>query len=751
MRMWFSAAELAPILGVADRKTVHRRALREHWLSELRPGNGGLTLNYHFDSLPEAAQQTLRKHYLRQGFSQSQHFRDGLTTGARAALAHDLTDARVHNERQESLQEADALPKGAQRRMDEKLSLLRHVDDFAKSHGLPISRAEEAFAKEYSAGFAIVGSELKAAIPRVSARSLREWRISVKRDGITALAGAYGNRKGAGALDVNTEMRDLLLGILVERPHSRAAYLRDALVVRFRDQRIPSHRTIGRWVARWKSEHKELFTAIRSPDRWKHKHMVAFGSASDGITRLNQRWEMDSTPADVMLTDGRHAVIGVIDVYSRRLRLLVTKTSRATAIAALMRRAILEWGVPEEIKTDNGQDYTSNHIERVVRSLDIEQILCKPFSPWEKPHIERALGTFSHGLVEHLDGFIGHNVAEAQAIRARQSFADKLIKRNEAVDIRMSAEEFQRFADQWVDLYYMRQPHEGLAKRAPIDVVAAWPERVRKISNERALDILLAPAGVAAVQKKGIQKDNAFFIAAELEAFVGQRVEIREDERDLGRIYVFGGEEQAFICIAECPERTGIDRREVAIRARERQKARIQQERAALRAVARKAKTDDLVTEILEDRAKRAGKLAMLPKRGEAHDTSDLRAAANAVAELNAPQRTSADAISAERHREVQAELAAKQIPTGINNTLGARRLQAALAAPRRHVGEWESVFQRVVYTLEQSLFRPLTDEERQYLAFVKADKRERVTYKSALELVEQKHGRKVEGVGGGT
>ncbi len=36
----------------------------------------------------------------------------------------------------------------------------------------------------------------------------------------------------------------------------------------------------------------------------------------------------DSTPADVMLKDGRHSIIGVIDLYSRRVKLHVSKTSQ---------------------------------------------------------------------------------------------------------------------------------------------------------------------------------------------------------------------------------------------------------------------------------------------------------------------------------------------------------------------------------------------------------------------------------------
>ncbi|REM13961.1 transposase, partial [Mycobacterium tuberculosis] len=87
----------------------------------------------------------------------------------------------------------------------------------------------------------------------------------------------------------------------------------------------------------------------------------------------NQKWEMDSTVGDVMLTDGRrHHVVGVIDVFTRRRLFIVTRTSRANAIMSLIRLAILAWGVPEEIKTDNGADYVAEVLESGLLGLNIK-------------------------------------------------------------------------------------------------------------------------------------------------------------------------------------------------------------------------------------------------------------------------------------------------------------------------------------------------------------------------------------------
>ncbi len=92
------------------------------------------------------------------------------------------------------------------------------------------------------------------------------------------------------------------------------------------------------------------------------------------VTNLNQLWEIDASPADVLTTDGRHALYLVIDIWSRRVMILVTKTPRTEATLSLIRRAILEWGVPATIKTDNGSDFTSRRFVSAMNAIAIKRI-----------------------------------------------------------------------------------------------------------------------------------------------------------------------------------------------------------------------------------------------------------------------------------------------------------------------------------------------------------------------------------------
>lgn len=473
-------------------------------------------------------------------------------------------------------------------------------------------------------------------VPEVSSATLFRWQSRLRAEGLAGLADNYGTRKGTGAFDSDTELRLAVLAILHERPSYSSAQVWEWLTAAHSDKAATtSHRSVRRWVGEWKQTNAARWLMHTNPDQYKNRYQVAHGSASADIVRLNQRWELDSTPADVLLADGRHSVVGVIDVWSRRARLLVTPTSKATAIGALMRRVLLDWGVPEAARTDQGADYTSHYFTDVLRGLEIEHEKCLPFKSEQKPHIERFFRTFSHGLMTGLDEYIGHNVAEAQAIRGRRSFADRIMGEGEVVEIRRTAAELQRFCDEWIDLVYHRNPHSEIGGQTPLLKAAEWTAPVRQITDARALDLLLAelPSGRGGrtVLKKGLRIDNAWFIAPELAPLVGRRVLVRYDVAagDLGTVWVWleGGE---FLCQAICPERVGISQTEFAAAAHAKQRLAEKELRAEIRALKKAVKRDPVET-VIEHRRTQAQNLTVLPARGVPHESPALTAASAAL------------------------------------------------------------------------------------------------------------------------
>ncbi len=654
-------------MGVT-KSTVLRRAAAECWAFAYTTGRGGSARAFLVDQLPAPVRAALVKSGALPKGAEAQA---GAAQGAKQELRERLEATAAHSVRESALGKAGRLNTAAQARIDARLAVLRALELFTLARpGMNRNHVRVQFVLEYAAGLVPVADGVRGLVPSVSASSLERWQRTLRAAGVTGLAGAYGNRRGSGLVDARPAVRQFIEGMLHHAPHVRAAHVAKALSARFGiGEELPSLRALERWLGRWRKANAELVTALANPDRWRQKYATAFGSYSADVTHINHRWELDSSPADVLCIDGRHSLIAGIDIFTRRVCIIVAKTSRATAVAGLLRAMLLSFGVPDEVVTDNGAEYTSRHVVRVLEGLGCKHQLCDPFEPNQKPHIERFFGTFTRDLAELLPGFIGHNVAERKAIESRQQFERRFGRRGEAVELRLTGRQLQAFCTHWVQSVYMAAPHSGLGDKTPAEMVTMNTDHARRIADERALDQLLAEApqgdGWRTVQKKGLLIEGAWFIAPELHAWVGHRVQVLFDalDHDLGRVCVLGQlpdeQECQFICWAECPERTGMDRRQVAQQAKGLQRARVAQARQALKAAGRRQGAVYVVGEILQGAGARATAPQLLEASGQVHTSAGLAATAAASLRLAAPA-AEADRHNAEKVAEARARLAAE-------------------------------------------------------------------------------------------
>ena len=516
----------------------------------------------------------------------------------------------------------------------------------------------------------------------LSVGTLKRWHYAYQREGIWGLVDAYGNRRGHHKVAESPRLREVVLGCLINSPHITTRDIAAYLQARHAElAEGVSERAIGRYVQEWRQQNAQVWTKLTNPDAWKNKYMAAHGSHHENITRLNQLWELDSTPADWMLADGRHSVVGVIDMYSRRLTFVVSKTSTAEAVGLAFRKAALAWGVPEACRTDNGADYVSNQFSTVLDSLCIDHILCVPFASEQKGTVERSMRTMSHGILDLLPGFIGHNVAERKVIESRRSFAQRIMDPDATVEVAMTAAELQQRLDEWCEHVYLHQRHAGLGC-SPFERVQQWREPVRRISDERALDALLMPlAGTRTVSKQGIKLDHHRFVAPELTLHVGKPVLLRRDPADLGRVYVYSADGE-FVCRAEAPELLGISRQAAAAAAHHHQKQFLAAQKAEL-AAARRAVKENIGQAILQHQIATSENLAVFPQPGTDYSTPALEQGRVAASLDNTPTPATPDA-------DTQARLRA----------LGSEPLQptpvARLDDPRREYQRWLRLDQRL-------------------------------------------------------
>src|ERR1700683_2724481 len=157
-------------------------------------------------------------------------------------------------------------------------------------------------------------------------------------------------------------------------------------------------------------------------------------------------WQMDVT-ASLFLADGRECkIITGIDDHSR-FCVIATVVLRATARAVCLAfvTAMQEYGIPAEVLSDNGKQFTGRFgrprpaevlFERICRENGITQRLTKPRSPTTTGKIERL-----------------HQTLQQELLNVHGPFA--------------SIEDAQAAVDTWRKQYNTDRPHQSLAMGFP--------------------------------------------------------------------------------------------------------------------------------------------------------------------------------------------------------------------------------------------------------------------------------------------
>jgi transposase InsO family protein len=546
MKQFMTAQEIAdaalPDLP-ARKSPIIRRAKREGWTSRARAGQGG-GREYAVADLPLRALAELT-------------FRDVEAAAAKV----DRDDAPLD-------------PYG-DKKSAARASIIVMFNEFLDGSGLSITKASEIFVKRYNAQTLCVRPWIRRSVKTISARSLRRWKLKSDKAGLEGLKDAQRGPKGQNRFETDANLQAYIVAQIAGRPHVAATHIYAGVRANFENP--PSLRSLQLYVKKYRKENASALLYAADPDKWKSHRRAAFGSLSEDVVRLNQKWEIDGTIADVKCIgpDGRptrYSLVALVDVFSRRARVLVCDQPSAIATAACLRGAILDWGMPEVLKADNGKDYTAESVRRMSLELGFSINYCTPFSPEQKPHVERFFGTLTRELFEILPDYVGHSVADQQAMRARKSMAQRHGAKKQiaarSAEFSLAPGELQIVINDWIRDVYEARVHSAI-KTSPMQKAAG--QRTRRIEDERALDVLLAPpvnGGVRSVQKKGVSVYNRWFIAPELAGLVGEYVSVRLDVEDESRVIIYSADNGEFVCLAEDPTMSGADRQEIAKRAR---------------------------------------------------------------------------------------------------------------------------------------------------------------------------------------
>lgn len=694
MKHWLTSSEIAELAlpGMpTTRQNVVELARRENWarfsaLCRQRCGRGG-GLEYHVNLLPVAARVAY------------------FGAAAPAPTAGEALQA--------SPEPSLGTVSKAVLQLDARLAVLAAMKSFIRSSELKQTLAISYFVDLYNLGKIDVPDWVARLLPRLATRSVLRW-LSASREGETErLAVDKGAaRRGQGVLDsaFDGEIKHFVLGVHSFNELYSARQLHETVQQEFGARlaaaglQLPGLRAFEIRFGAWKQEYAAGLLRMMDPDGFRSKMRVS-GSFAYLAPHLNALWQIDASPVDALCVDGRHAIYVCIDVWSRRLILFISKTPRAEAVQLLMRKAILAWGVPDAVKTDNGSDFVARATVRLFAKLQIEAIRSDAFSPHQKGFVERHIRTFQSDCAAMLSGFIGHSVAHRKRIEGRKAFSARLGQtENDAFNVTMTGEELQQLVDQWSDTIYAQREHGGLGKVSPFARAASSRHTIRTVDADALATLLMqAPAGdgYRTVGKSGVRIGDFHYLAPGV--LVGTRVFVALDPADKGTVWLFADDSRAeLLGRATNAELAGVDPAQLLAETRAAQKRIIDEQTDAIRKQTKRRVTERTV---LENRlalaAQEHGNLVAFPQRSEIHSTPALESGAE-VAAMRRGDMPKARPLS-DAERRIQAELEAETVkPAPASNV---RRLRQQ-ETPQQLYRKWLALDERL------RAAEPITAEE---------------------------------------
>ena len=137
-------------------------------------------------------------------------------------------------------------------------------------------------------------------------------------------------------------------------------------------------------------------------------------------------------------------ILNVIDEFTREC--LATRVARNLTVEDVqecLTQLFCKRGVPMHLRSDNGPEFTANHLRRWLNELGASTLFIEPGSPWE------------NGYVESFNG----------------KMRDELLNR----EIFYTLEEARVLIERWRKEYNQVRPHSALGYRPPAPEVLQMP------------------------------------------------------------------------------------------------------------------------------------------------------------------------------------------------------------------------------------------------------------------------------------
>jgi transposase InsO family protein len=543
---WLSAGEIAEFKGITIRG-VRKRATEEHWPSRGEQGNGGPRRVYQVAALPEDIQAAYA-----------------------ASLKVSLSELRNRLKPISTHEKKIDIPRYAGR--GAKTKAVKPVEAAADSD-LKIAAARAKLIEAYNASGLSVADFITAYENGVIAPELRErlgkhgnihsrsnfyenWLARYERHGLAGLAPRYAKRKGGSGASLDDRAKELIQALYldprkpsvagVERGVKQFGYeLNYAIINRYIKNEIPNSVKVFYRMGE-KAYHDRFdpfirrdYTLFKSME-WGcgDHHLFDFVIKREG--RVFRPWLTMFIDMRSRKITGWH-----IDVVPNTLTIM-----RAFSMS------VGTCGLFENLLIDNGKDFRSawfaggswrerrarperetlDLIEGVLHDCGTKAHFATPYRGQSKP-IERAFRTIIELFSREREFYVGSNTVDRPA--DTKLFWGKINGRDR-VDVTYTLAELRDDFAKFVAWFNSQWKHtgQGMDGQTP-DAVFAENLEERREMPEAARKYVFAIRERRVVQAGGIHIDGVDYYNEKLVKFIGQRVEVRRDINDIGKVSVF--------------------------------------------------------------------------------------------------------------------------------------------------------------------------------------------------------------------
>lgn len=310
----------------------------------------------------------------------------------------------------------------------------------------------------------------------ISAHSVHRWVKAYRQGGSEGLHPKP--RSGGDSRRVPEEVRQRMVDVKTRHPEYGPRRIADVLRRFF--LMGPSPSTVHRELSSQGLTDKARKKPVKNPSKPRFFERA----------RPNQLWQSDIMTFRLA---GRNAyLIGFIDDYSRYITGLgLYRSQTAAQVLETYRRAVAEYGVPREMLTDNGRQYTNwrgkTRFEHEMRKDRVKHIRSRPHHPMTLGKIER---------------FWKSIFAEFLQRAQFDSFDDAVAR-----------------CALWVKYYNYKRPHQGIGGLCPADrffeIQHELKKTLEKGIEDNALELALRGRPVDPFYMVGRMGEQSVVIRAE--------------------------------------------------------------------------------------------------------------------------------------------------------------------------------------------------------------------------------------------